>query len=105
MRIRSVRTKRACHTVTSTQTRPPAAASACPGPTVGARVVGMVPGGAWAELVVLGMDGVTFLGTSGLAVLIEVREAAHSAGVELRLPVGHGRHAVPPDDLASPVTP
>ena len=37
------------------------------------------------ELVVLGMDGVTFLGTSGLAVLIEVREAAHAAGVELRL--------------------
>ena len=37
------------------------------------------------ELVVLGMDGVTFLGTSGLAVLIEVREAAHMAGVELRL--------------------
>jgi anti-sigma B factor antagonist len=35
------------------------------------------------ELVVL--DGVTFLGTSGLAVLIEVREAAHTAGVELRL--------------------
>jgi anti-sigma B factor antagonist len=40
---------------------------------------------AGTELVVLGMDGVTFLGTSGLAVLIEVREAAHSAGVELRL--------------------
>lgn len=38
-----------------------------------------------AELVVLGLDGVTFLGTSGLAVLIEVREAAHAAGVELRL--------------------
>ncbi|MGD9530097.1 STAS domain-containing protein [Pseudonocardia sp.] len=38
-----------------------------------------------AELVVLGLDGVTFLGTSGLAVLIEVREAAHVAGVELRL--------------------
>ena len=37
------------------------------------------------ELVVLGMDKVTFLGTSGLAVLIEVREAAHMAGVELRL--------------------
>src|SRR5690349_3035762 len=37
------------------------------------------------DLVVLGMDGVTFLGTSGLAVLIEVREAAHAAGVELRL--------------------
>jgi len=38
-----------------------------------------------AELVVLALDGVTFLGTSGLAVLIEVREAAHAAGVELRL--------------------
>jgi anti-sigma B factor antagonist len=37
------------------------------------------------ELVVLVLDGVTFLGTSGLAVLIEVREAAHTAGVELRL--------------------
>lgn len=37
------------------------------------------------ELVVLGLDAVTFLGTSGLAVLIEVREAAHTAGVELRL--------------------
>ncbi len=40
---------------------------------------------AGAELVVLDLDGVTFLGTSGLAVLIEVREAAHAAGVELRL--------------------
>ena len=38
-----------------------------------------------AELVVLSLDGVTFLGTSGLAVLIEVREAAHAAGVELRV--------------------
>jgi anti-sigma B factor antagonist len=37
------------------------------------------------QLVVLVLDGVTFLGTSGLAVLIEVREAAHNAGVELRL--------------------
>jgi len=37
------------------------------------------------ELVVLDLDGVTFLGTSGLAVLIEVREAAHAAGIELRL--------------------
>jgi len=37
------------------------------------------------ELVVLNLDGVTFLGTSGLAVLIEVRDAAHAAGVELRL--------------------
>lgn len=40
---------------------------------------------AGTELVVLDLDGVTFLGTSGLAVLIEVREAAHAAGVELRL--------------------
>ncbi|MBW0115782.1 STAS domain-containing protein [Pseudonocardia abyssalis] len=37
------------------------------------------------ELVVLALDGVTFLGTSGLAALIEVREAAHTAGTELRL--------------------
>ncbi|MHA6796345.1 STAS domain-containing protein [Pseudonocardia bannensis] len=41
--------------------------------------------GAGIELVVLSLDSVTFLGTSGLAVLIEVREAAHKAGVELRL--------------------
>jgi anti-sigma B factor antagonist len=41
--------------------------------------------GKGVELVVLDLDGVTFLGTSGLAVLIEVREAAHTAGVELRL--------------------
>lgn len=40
---------------------------------------------AGTELVVLDLDGVTFLGTSGLAVLIEVREAAHAAGVELRI--------------------
>ena len=40
---------------------------------------------AGVELVVLDLDGVTFLGTSGLVVLIEVREAAHTAGVELRL--------------------
>jgi anti-sigma B factor antagonist len=37
------------------------------------------------ELVVLALDGVSFLGTSGLAVLIEVREEAHTAGIELRL--------------------
>jgi anti-sigma B factor antagonist len=37
------------------------------------------------QLVVLVLDGVTFLGTSGLAVLIEVREAAQTAGVDLRL--------------------
>ncbi len=40
---------------------------------------------AGTELVVLDLDGVTFLGTSGLAVLIEVREAAHAAGAELRI--------------------
>ena len=34
---------------------------------------------------VLVLDGVTFLGTSGLAVLIEVREAALTANVALRL--------------------
>ncbi len=37
------------------------------------------------ELVVLVLDDVTFLGTSGLAALIEVRETAHTVGVELRL--------------------
>ena len=37
------------------------------------------------ELVVLTLDDVTFLGTSGLAALIEVREAAHRTGTELRL--------------------
>jgi anti-sigma B factor antagonist len=41
--------------------------------------------GAGVELVVLALDDVTFLGTSGLAVLIELREAAHSSGVQLRL--------------------
>ncbi len=40
---------------------------------------------AGVELVVLALDGVTFLGTSGLAALIEVRETAHSSGVELRI--------------------
>lgn len=40
---------------------------------------------AGTELVVLALDNVTFLGTSGLAALIEVREHAHNAGVELRL--------------------
>ena len=37
------------------------------------------------ELVVLALDDVVFLGTSGLAVLIEVRDTAHRVGVELRL--------------------
>jgi anti-sigma B factor antagonist len=54
-------------------------------PQLRAAVLGQFEPSAGTELVVLGMDGVTFLGTSGLAVLIEVREAAHKAGVELRL--------------------
>lgn len=37
------------------------------------------------ERLVLALDGVTFLGTSGLAVLVELREATRAAGVELRL--------------------
>ncbi|WP_344416206.1 STAS domain-containing protein [Pseudonocardia ailaonensis] len=52
-----------------------------------------------AELVVLALDDVTFLGTSGLAVLIEVREAAHQAGVELRLACT-GRRVLRPLSIA-----
>ncbi|BBG00248.1 MULTISPECIES: anti-sigma factor antagonist [Pseudonocardia] len=37
------------------------------------------------ELVVLALDDVRFLGTSGLAALIELREQAHRTGVELRI--------------------
>lgn len=37
------------------------------------------------RLVVLALDGVGFLGTSGLAALIELREQAHRDGIELRL--------------------
>jgi anti-sigma B factor antagonist len=40
---------------------------------------------AGATLVVLDLEGVTFLGTSGLAVLIELRDAARSADVPLSL--------------------
>jgi anti-sigma B factor antagonist len=54
-------------------------------PQLRAAVLDQFAGSAGVELVVLDLDKVTFLGTSGLAVLIEVREAAHSAGVELRL--------------------
>ncbi|MDN5861419.1 MAG: STAS domain-containing protein [Pseudonocardia sp.] len=36
-------------------------------------------------VLVLDMEGITFLGTSGLAVLIELREACRSASVDLRL--------------------
>jgi anti-sigma B factor antagonist len=58
---------------------------------------------AGVELVVLDLDAVTFLGTSGLAVLIEVREAAHMAGVELRLAV-HGAARVRPLTIAGLVS-
>ncbi len=54
-------------------------------PQLRATVLEQLTETAGVELVVLDLDAVTFLGTSGLAVLIEVREAAHMAGVELRL--------------------
>src|SRR3954447_14442148 len=54
-------------------------------PQLRSTALGQFEPGSGTELVVLAMDGVTFLGTSGLAVLIEVREAAHAAGVELRV--------------------
>lgn len=54
-------------------------------PQLRSAVLDRFESGSDVELVVLDLDGVTFLGTSGLAVLIEMREAAHTAGVELRL--------------------
>ena len=54
-------------------------------PQLRTAVLEQIGSGNGVELVVLDLDNVTFLGTSGLAVLIEVREAAHSAGVQLRL--------------------
>jgi anti-anti-sigma factor len=54
-------------------------------PQLRAAVLDQFAEGAGVELVVLALDGVTFLGTSGLAALIEVRETAHASGVELRL--------------------
>lgn len=51
------------------------------------------------DLVVVALDAVTFLGTSGLATLIEVREAAHAAGVELRLACT-GRRVLRPLSIA-----
>ncbi|MGI5128515.1 STAS domain-containing protein [Pseudonocardia sp. CA-107938] len=38
-----------------------------------------------AALLVVDMEGITFLGTSGLAVLVELRDAARAADVPLRL--------------------
>ncbi len=54
-------------------------------PQLRATVLDQLGEAAGVELVVLDLNAVTFLGTSGLAVLIEVREAAHMAGVQLRL--------------------
>ena len=54
-------------------------------PQLRAAVLDQFEPDAGTELVVLALDGVTFLGTSGLAALIEVRESAHASGVELRL--------------------
>jgi len=38
-----------------------------------------------ASVLVVDLEGITFLGTSGLAVLVELRDAARTAGVSLRL--------------------
>jgi anti-sigma B factor antagonist len=38
-----------------------------------------------ASVLVVDLEGVTFLGTSGLAVLVELRDAARTAGAPLRL--------------------
>ncbi len=54
-------------------------------PQLRAMVLQQFAPGSGIELVVVALDDVTFLGTSGLAVLIEVRDTAHASGVELRL--------------------
>lgn len=41
--------------------------------------------GTGAQLLALALDDITFLGTSGLAVLIEARDAARARSVDLRL--------------------
>src|SRR4051812_49998581 len=52
---------------------------------------------AGVDLVVLDLDAGTFLGTSGLAVLIEGREGAHMAGGGVRAPPpGPGGGGAPP---------
>jgi anti-sigma B factor antagonist len=54
-------------------------------PQLRSTALGQLADGSGTELVVIALDDVTFLGTSGLAVLIEVRDATHTAGVMLRL--------------------
>lgn len=54
-------------------------------PQLRAAVLKHFADGSGVELVVVALDDVVFLGTSGLAVLIEVRDTAHEAGVVLRL--------------------
>ncbi|SHL51217.1 anti-sigma B factor antagonist [Pseudonocardia thermophila] len=52
-----------------------------------------------ASVLVLDLEGITFLGTSGLAVLVEVRDAARAAGVPLRL-VCRSRRVIRPLTIA-----
>ena len=54
-------------------------------PQLRVAILEQLEGADGVELVVLALDDVVFLGTSGLAVLIEVRDTAHRVGVELRL--------------------
>lgn len=62
-------------------------------------VLGKLAPDTGVELVVLSLDAVTFLGTSGLAALVEIRAAAHRSGVELRLACG-GRRVLRPLTIA-----
>lgn len=52
-----------------------------------------------SRALVLDMEGITFLGTSGLAVLIELRDATRAASVDLRL-VCTARRVVRPLTIA-----
>lgn len=54
-------------------------------PQLRAAVLDQLEPGHGTELLVLSLDGISFLGTSGLAVLVEMRDAAQAAGVLLRL--------------------
>lgn len=54
-------------------------------PQLRAVVLEQLEPGHGTVLLVLSLDGISFLGTSGLAVLVEMRDAAQAAGVSLRL--------------------
>src|SRR3954453_5464048 len=73
-------------------------------PHLRALVLEHLAASAGVDLGGLHLAAVTFLGTSGLAVLIEVREAAHMAGVELRLACT-ARRGVRPLPIAGPLCP